>query len=136
MIVCGLEMAASEVRLVVLNGTKTDFLHVNIDPRKLPLADDENAEEIRAFRDSLYAFFRENRVDQVVIKKRNKKGEYAGGPVGFKMEAITQLYTDGEVILLTPQSIAAALRRNQPDQPTNLRAYQKNAFEAAYCALP
>jgi hypothetical protein len=136
MIVCGLEMAASEVRLVVLNGTKTDFLHVNIEPRKLPLADDENANEIRAFRDSLYAFFRENRVERVSIKKRSKKGDYAGGPVGFKMEAITQLYTDSEVDLVNPQAIASAIKRNEPEVPTTLRGYQKTAFEAAFCALP
>ena len=136
MVLCGLEMAASEVRLVVLEGTKIKFIHVNIEPRKLLLSDDENTEEIRAFRDSLYAFFRENRVEQVVIKKRNKKGEFAGGPVGFKMEAITQLYSDGDVALLTPQLITAAIKRTQPVMPTSLRAYQKNAFEAAFCALP
>lgn len=136
MTVCGLEMAASEVRLVVLDGTRADFLHVNIEPRKLLLADDENSNEIRAFRDSLYAFFRENRVERVSIKKRNKKGEYAGGPVGFKIETITQLYADSEVGLVTPQAIAASIRKNEPVVPTTLRAYQKTAFEAAFCALP
>ena len=136
MVVCGLEMVASEVRLVVLSGTKADFLHVNVDPRKLPLADDENATEMKAFRDSLYAFFRENRVERISIKKRSKKGEYAGGPVGFKMEAITQLYTDSDVGLVTPQAIAATVKRNEPEVPTTIRGYQKTAFEAAFWALP
>lgn len=136
MLVCGLEMAASEVRLVVLSGTKDDFIHLNIEPRKFPLADDENAIEMRAFRDSLYAFFRENRVERVSIKKRSKKGDYAGGSVGFKMEAITQLYTDSEVVLVTPQAIASAIKRNGPELPAALRAYQKTAFEAAFCGLP
>lgn len=136
MVVCGIEMSASQAHLVILDGTKGEFQHVNKEPRKLPLADDENKDEIRAFRDSLYAFFRENRVEHVVIKKRNKKGEYAGGPVGFKMEAVAQLYTGCAVDLLAPQAIAAAIRHGQPNQPTTLRAYQKDAFEVAYWALP
>ena len=136
MIVCGLEMYASEVRLVVLEGCKAQFQHVNRAPRRLSLADDENRDEIRAFRDSLYAFFRENRVEHIVVKKRNKRGEYAGGPVGFKMEAVSQLYLACAVDLVTPQAVAAAIRRNQPNQPATLRGYQKHAFETAYCALP
>jgi hypothetical protein len=129
-------MYASEVRLVILDGSKAQFQHVDRAPRKLSLADDENRDEIRAFQDSLYAFFRENRVEYVAVKKRNKKGEYAGGPVGFKMEAVAQLFGGCAVDLLTPQAIAAAIRSNQPDQPTTLRGYQKHAFETAYCALP
>ena len=62
MIVCGIEMAASEARLVLLDGSKSDFTHINAKPQKLVLTDDTNAEDVRAFRDDLYAFFRENRV--------------------------------------------------------------------------
>ena len=56
--------------------------------------DDENPDEVKAFRDSMFAFFRENQVALVVIKKRGKKGEYSGGPVGFKLEGIIQLYEE------------------------------------------
>jgi len=73
MIVCGIEMAASEARLVILDGNKSSFNHINIDPRKLKISDDENADEIQAFRDTLYTFFRENKIETVAIKKRGKK---------------------------------------------------------------
>lgn len=69
MIACGMEMAASEVRLVLLSGSKSDFNHIDVKPRKLKMADDENAEEIRAFRDSLFAFLRENNVVNRTVKK-------------------------------------------------------------------
>ena len=135
MIVCGIEMAGSEARLVLLDGTKGGFIHRNIEPKKLTLANHENGLELRAFRDSLYAFLRENQVELVVIKKRNGKGGFAGGPVGFKMEAIAQL-AESQISLLSPQTISASLRRNAPVQPASILNYQKTAFEAAFCGLP
>ena len=75
--ICGIEMSGSEVILVLLDGSKTSFSHIDIEPRKILLSDDENANEVKAFRDSLFAFFRENKVNLVVIKKRGKKGEFA-----------------------------------------------------------
>lgn len=135
MIVCGMEMAASEVRLVLLNGNKSDFHHIDIKPRKLKITDDENAEEVRAFRDSLFAFLRENWVDMVAIKKRGKKGEYAGGPVGFKLEAITQLYEGCPVSLITPRTITVTIHKHAQMIPDTLLKYQYAAFQTAFTAL-
>jgi len=135
MIVCGIEMAASEARLVILDGNRASYSHVNVAPAKLQLADDEAAAEVRAFQDAIYAFLRENHVELVVIKKRVKRGEYAGGPVGFKLEGILQLYPDCEVSLVSPQSIAAAKRNHSPVTPQGCRQYQQTAFETAFTAL-
>src|SRR4030067_2503746 len=111
MTICGIEMFGSEARLVLLNGTKSSFSHTDIEPRKLKLTDDENPNEVKAFRNSLFAFFRENQVIQVVIKKRGKKGDYSGGPIGFKLEGIVQLYENCPVRLVAPQTISAAQKR-------------------------
>ena len=111
MIVCGIEMAASEARLVLLEGTKSNFHHIDVKIRKFKIADDENAGEVRAFRDTLYAFFRENKVEIIAIKKRGKKGDYAGGPIGFKLEAITQLYEGCPIVLIAPATISARIIR-------------------------
>lgn len=136
MIVCGIEMRASEARLVLLKGSKANYELINIRPRKLALTDDENADEVRAFRDALYAFFRENNVELVVIKKRGTVGDYAGGPVGFKLEGIAQLYVGCDVRLTASQTIAATIRRHTPPFPQGLPKYQEAAFETAFSALP
>lgn len=136
MIVCGIEMKASEARLVLLKGLKAEYEHINIKPRKLVLTDDENADEVRAFRDALYAFFRENNVEVVVIKKRGTSGEYAGGVIGFKLEGIAQLYVDCDIRLIASQTIAATLRKHTPTYPQGLPKYQQAAFETAFSALP
>ncbi len=135
MIACGMEMAASEVRLVLLNGSMSDFRHIDVKPRKLKMANDENAEDVRAFRDSLFTFLRENKVDMVAIKKRGKKGEYAGGPVGFKLEAITQLYEGCPVSLIAPRTITANINKHAPKIPDTLLKYQYAAFQTAFTVL-
>jgi len=49
-----MEMAAYAVRPVLISGNKSGFRHIDVKPRKLKLADDENAEGVRTFRDSLF----------------------------------------------------------------------------------
>ncbi len=136
MTTCGIEMSGSEARLVLLNGTKTSFAHNDIEPRKIKLTDDENPEEVKAFRESIFAFFRENQVALIVIKKRGKRGEYSGGPVGFKLEGIIQLYEECPITLTAPQTISAAQKNHSPNKPASLRKYQYPAFETAFSALP
>ena len=128
-------MFGSEARLVLLHGTKSSFSHTDIEPRKLKLTDDENPNEVKAFRNSLFAFFRENQVIQVVIKKRGKKGDYSGGPSGFKLEGIVQLYENCPVRLVAPQTISATQKRHAPTKPETLRKYQYAAFETAFSVL-
>jgi len=135
MIVCGIELAASEARLVVLEGTKKDFVHVGTATRKIPLPDDENQTELKAFRETVYAFLRENRVARVAIKKRGKRGDYAGGPVSFKLEGVIQLYPDCDVVLVSPQTISAAKRKHTPTSPEDTLKYQQVAFETAFSGL-
>lgn len=135
MIVCGVEMKASEARFALLSGVKDKFNVIDVKPRKLVLTDDENPTEVRAFRDALYAFFRENAVERVAIKKRGKSGEYAGGALGFKLEGIAQLYDQCEVVLCSPQTIAAALRNHPTATPSALPKYQEVAFQTAYANL-
>ena len=136
MIVCGMEMAASESRLVLLSGNKSDFRHIDVKPRKIEIADDENAEEVRAFRDSLFAFLSVKNVDIVAIKKRGKKGEYAGGPIGFKLEAIAQLHDECQVSLIAARTITANINRHSPQTPDTLLKYQYAAFQTAFTVLP
>jgi len=135
MATCGIEMFGSEARLVLLNGDKSSFSHTDVNPRKLKLTDDENPDEVRAFRNSIYAFFRENDVNQIAIKKRGKTGDRPGGPIGFKMEGIVQLYEDCPVRLVPFQTISAAQRNHSPDKPDTLRKYQHKAFETAFSVL-
>ncbi len=135
MAICGIEMSGSDSVLVLLDGVKSAFSHVNVKPEKLTLANDEAPAEIKAFRDSLFAFFRESNVTLIVIKKRSKKGKFAGGYIGFKLEAIAQLYDDCPIRLVASTPISAAMKKHNPSTPKSLRKYQEAAFQVAFGAL-
>lgn len=135
MSICGIEFKASEANLVVLDGTKTTFSHLNVKPKKLSITNDLDSDEIRAFQEALFAFLRENKVELIAIKRRNKKGEFSGGPVGFKLEAIVQLYEGCQIIFLAAATISSAIRKNDPVYPTTLMKYQHKAFETCFATL-
>ena len=75
------------------------------------------------------------KVDKVVIKGRALKGKFAGGPVGFKLEAAIQLIKDLPVEILAGSFIKKALTRSQIDidfRDTGLKQYQQQAFETVF----
>jgi len=135
MIICGIELAASEARLAILDGTRATYSHVAAKPPKIVFQDDGNPGEVKAFQANVFAFLRENHIERVAIKKRAKRGEYAGGPVSFKLEGLIQLHRECEVVLVSPQTISAAKRKHTPVPPDTLRKYQRAAFETAFAAI-
>ncbi len=135
MTICGIELSASEARLVLLEGKKDDFILVDAKPRKIKLNNEADQTEVKAFRDAIFAFFKENQVSIVAIKKRGKKGAFSGGPVGFKLEGIIQLYDECPVILVPPQTISATMKRYKNIIPKEIMKYQHIAFETAFTTL-
>ena len=69
------------------------------------------------------------------IKKRGKKGEYAGGPTTFKIEGILQMLANCDVVLISPQTISAQARKHGFAMPTTLNKYQHDAYSTACTAL-
>ncbi|MCP4180834.1 MAG: DUF3010 family protein [bacterium] len=135
MTVCGIEMSGSEARLVILEGTKESFKHIDIEQKKIKLVNDENSDEVKEFRNSIFTFFKNNKVSFAAIKKRGKKGDYSGGPIGFKLEGIVQLYEECQITLVAPQTISASQKKYSPAKPEDLRKYQYTAFETAFSVL-
>ena len=56
MTICGIELSASEARLVLLEGKKDDFIVVDAKPRKIKLINEADQKEVKVFRDSIFAF--------------------------------------------------------------------------------
>ncbi len=51
-------------------------------------------------------FMKENNINEINIKKRAKKGNFAGGAITFKMESLIQLNADCEVSFVTSQALS------------------------------
>ncbi|HEX04564.1 MAG TPA: DUF3010 family protein, partial [Bacteroidetes bacterium] len=84
MLVCGINLSGSDAIFVLLSGENTSFEHIELNTCKITLGNSDDSQDLRAFQNTIYAFFREHPIDVIVIKKKGK-GMYAGGPSVYKM---------------------------------------------------
>lgn len=131
MTICGIEIKGSEAIFALVT---PHLEHVAVATKKIALDDDENATSVKAFAAHLVAFVKAQRITRIVIKKRSKKGEFAGGPTTFKIEGILQLLDDCDVQLLSPQTLNAQFKKHAFELPATLNKYQHEAFKVA-CAV-
>ncbi|MEZ1321209.1 DUF3010 family protein [Pseudomonas fluorescens] len=133
--ICGIEIKGSEAIIAVAALDGSTLSHVPLATKKIALEDDDEAANVKLFAAQLASFVRENSVDRIAIKKRSKKGEFAGGPTTFKIEGILQLLDGCEVTLLSPQTINAQVKKHNFELPGTLNKYQHEAYKAACSAL-
>ena len=136
MIVCGIELSSSTAICVILEGTPDNFEVVDPGVSKLELNDSDSAEDVIAFHQSFTEFVKKQKIDRIAIKKRSAKakGKYASGPITFKLEGLIQLCENVEVRLISPNTIAAKLRKKGLPE-AKLFKYQIPAYETAFAAL-
>ncbi|NNA89871.1 hypothetical protein AO268_15270 [Pseudomonas sp. ICMP 8385] len=132
MTLCGIEIKGSEAIIAV---AAPDLTHIALATKKIALEDDDEAANVKAFASQVAAFVRANGITRIAIKKRSKKGEFAGGPTTFKIEGVLQLLDGVEVTLLSPQTINAQNKKHDFALPATLNKYQHEAFKAACSAL-
>lgn len=128
--ICGIELKSNNVALVVLD----DNEYVDLKIKKLIIVDDEKQEDIRQFCNDFLLFLEQNQIEKVVIKKRAKKGNFAGGAVTFKIEGLIQLNPMCEVELISPQAISSYEKKNIVEFPSSLKKYQEQAYLTALCS--
>ena len=129
--ICGIELKANNVILVVLEDGK----YIDIKIKKLIIEDDEKQEDIRKFCNEFLDFLQKNEIEKVFIKKRAKKGTFSGGAVTFKLEGLIQLNPFCSVDLISSQSISTFEKKNQIEFPKELKKYQEQAYLTALCNL-
>lgn len=136
MIVCGIELGGTTANIVVLAGAAGNFNVVDTGIAKMEISDSESAQNVSSFFESFHSFIRKHNVQKIGIKKRSPKakGIYASGPLTFKLEGLIQLSNDAEVVLISPNTIAARLRKNPPPK-AKIYKYQTGAYETAYSLL-
>jgi hypothetical protein len=133
--ICGVELKGSEAVFAVVSDEGGTLAHVPLAIKKLAMADDDEAGNVRAFATQLEAFMHEHGIVHIALKKRGKKGDFAGGATTFKMEAILQLLPRCEVQLLAAQTITAQERKRPFELPAALNKYQHEAYRTACAAL-
>lgn len=133
--ICGIELKGSEAILALVEKTEHGVNHVSIATKKIPLVNGECCVQVKSFQETFESFCRDNLVEKVIIKKRGKKGEYAGGADTFKMEGIIQVSDAPNVILISPQSISAMQKKHDIEIPEELNKYQHTAYLASVAGI-
>ena len=135
--VCGVEIKGNDVNLCLLS-LKDGLFHVpDCRTRKFTLADN-SAKGLKHFQSTFAKLIADYKVEQVVIRGRPTKGKFAGGAVGFKLEAALELLNGIEVSVMNPTTIKEVLARHAlavPFSETGLKQFQESAFTTAYAWL-
>ena len=135
MTICGIEIKGSEAIIAVASLENQALTHVALATKKIALEDDDEAANVKTFAAQVKAFVQANAITRIAIKKRSKKGEFAGGPTTFKIEGVFQLLEGVEVTLVSPQTINAQNKKHTFDLPTTLNKYQHEAYKTACSCL-
>jgi hypothetical protein len=135
--ICGVELAANDAVISLIELENDVFDIPDCRARKLSLPKEHTREDLQRFQFAFAKLMSDYRVDKVVIKERLTKGKFAGGAVSFKLESAIQLIENIDVITLSAAQIKAALS----EQPlpvsfseTGLKGFQEAALTVAYAA--
>jgi len=136
--ICGVELKGNDaiVCLMALENGLYDIPQLRV--QKISLDDAGDAEQVRKFQFTFAKLVEDYKIEKVVIKGRALKGKFAGGPVGFKLEAAIQLIDELDVEILSGSFVKKALAKTQVDidfRDTGLRNYQQTAFETVFAYL-
>lgn len=127
--ICGIDIQSNEAVLVLV--TAEDGA-AQISPRpikKLALSHHHDATQMRQFMAAVESFFKENHVNEVVIKERTG-GLAAASGITFKIEALIQL-SHPSVSFVHGNTLRAFGKTNAGALPDGLLKYQREAYLAA-----
>lgn len=136
--VCGVEIKGNDAIICLLSLEDDLFQIPECRARRLVLEDIHTAEGLQHFQFTFEKLMADYQVPKVVIRQRPTKGKFAGGAIGFKIEAAIQLLKGFETETLSPTLIKTMLKRNPlPVEfaATGLKGFQEPAFSSAYAYL-
>lgn len=136
--VCGVELKGNDaiICLITSENNLYDIPHLRVP--KISINNAGDAEQLRKFQFTFSKLIEDYKIDKVVIKGRALKGKFAGGPVGFKLEAAIQLISDLDVEILSASFIKTAIAKSQLEidfRDTGLKKFQESAFTSAFAYL-
>ena len=129
--ICGIELKANNTVFSLVDITNGHIHYMDISDKKLILNDDENIEELQNYVAFVKNLIKKYDIDTIAIKKRVKKGSFAGGAVTFKLEGLIQLNGLCEVKLISPQALSKFEKKENIKYPESLNKYQEQAYLAA-----
>tara|TARA_R110001583_G_scaffold1152_14_gene9587 strand:+ start:6500 stop:6925 length:426 start_codon:yes stop_codon:yes gene_type:complete len=135
---CGVEIKGNEAIICIMSKENNLYDIPQTRVQKVSLDNAGDAEEVKKFQFTFAKLMEDYQVTHVLIKGRALKGKFAGGPIGFKVEAAIQLISDLSVEILAGSFIKKELSKSQIDidfRDTGLKQYQEQAFGTVFAFL-
>lgn len=135
---CGIEIKGSEAIICLMTLKDGLFDLPDCRQNRFALSKDAEQQQMRHFQFTFAKFIEDYQVTQLVIKERPQKGKFAGGAVGFKIEAALQLIAGCNCTLISANEIKEKIKRNPVPvdfKDTGLKVFQETAFAAGYAFL-
>lgn len=137
--ICGVELKGNDAVICLLSHADSVVHLPDCRVAKLTIGNANDTQEVKKFQFSFAKLIQDYQIEKVVIRQRQTKGKFAGGAVGFKLEATIQLIEGIDVKVVSPTEIKESLKRNPlaiQFKETGLKQYQEQAFTTAYaCAM-
>ncbi|WP_024851907.1 DUF3010 family protein [Hydrogenovibrio kuenenii] len=135
MVICGVELSGNDAIISLLK-VEADIFHLpDCRVRRVTCQNPDKTEDLKYFQKTFAKLIQDYQIDNVVIRARLKKGKFAGGANGFKLEAALQLMPNVAVSLMS----ATEQKENLKKYPlpitfaeTGLKKFQEPAFMAAF----
>jgi len=135
---CGVEIKGNDAIICIMSKENNLYDIPQTRVQKVSLDNAGDAEQVQKFQFTFAKLMEDYQVTDVLIKGRALKGKFAGGPVGFKVEAAIQLIQDLHVEILAGSFIKKELAKSQIDidfRDTGLKQYQEQAFGTVFAYL-
>lgn len=135
MLVCGVELSGNDAVICLLSENEGIYYLPECRVRRIQCVNPDRAEDLKYFQKTFAKLVEDYKIDHVVIKERMKKGKFAGGANGFKLEAALQLTPGLDVSLLSATEQKANLKHCPIPfsfADTGLKKFQETAFNVAF----
>ena len=136
--VCGVELKSNDAIISLMSLENGLYTLLDCRVKKISINDAGDTEQLKKFQFDFGKLMADYQVEHVVIRERMKKGKFAGGAVGFKLEAAIQLADDISVSLMTPAKSKEIIKNSQVVmnfEDTGLKQFQEQAFLTAFAYL-
>ena len=138
MIVCGVDISGNEAIISLLK-FEDDIFHLPpCRTTRIACVDPDKNEDLKLFQKTFAKLAEDYKIDHVVIRARMKKGKFAGGANGFKLEGVLQVTPNLNVSIMKPTEQKENLKKYPLPltfNETGLKKYQEPAFMAAFAYI-
>ena len=133
--VCGVEFKNNEAIVCLLSLSDGLFDIPDCRTSRVTIADGNDRQNLKDFQFSFNKLMTDYKVEKVIINQAPMKGKFAGGALGFKMEAALQLIDELDVVIMTAPEIKKIMKQNPMTisfKDTGLKQFQETAFNTAF----